>query len=154
MKFIKILSVGKIKNPHWQQAAIHYLKRISHSAKVEHITVKDARPKLPKDVGMQEEGAALLKLVKPSDILICMDETGENPSSEKMATMLQKLYDMGKTPCFCIGGAYGHSPAVKKRANYLISLSSMTFPHEMALVILLEQIYRSETIIMGTGYHH
>lgn len=140
--------------PHWKQAIEHYSKRISHTARIDLIEVKDAAPKLPKNTGTEQEGERILKHIKPSDVLICLDETGKSMSSEQLATHLGQLYDSGKTPCFCIGGAYGHSAEVRKRANLLLSMGAMTFPHELAKVILFEQIYRTETILAGTGYHH
>ena len=154
MKTIKILAVGQIKEPHWQKAASHYQKRLGHTAKLDLHTIKDAPAKLPAEARMEHESERLAALVKPTDVTICLDDTGRNLTSKEFASFLQSLYDYGATPCFMVGGAYGLSPSLKKQTRHIISLSPMTFTHEMAFVILLEQLYRTEMILLGTGYHH
>ena len=154
MKNIKILSVGSMVEPHWKAAAQHYIKRIGHTAKLQMITVKDAPPKFLPQAKMEDESSRLMRHLASKDILICLDDKGKQHSSEQFASLLQQHYDYGETPCFVIGGAYGLSQEIKASARHLISLSKFTFPHELALVMLLEQVYRSETILLGTGYHH
>ena len=154
MKTIKILSVGQLKEPHWQMAAAHYQKRLGHTARLDLHTIKDAPAKLPQEARMEHESTRLLALVKNLDVTICMDDTGSKLNSREFCHFLQSLYNYGATPCFLVGGAYGLSASLKKEARHTISLSPMTFTHEMAFVILLEQIYRAETLLLGTGYHH
>ena len=154
MKHIRILAVGRIKTSHWQAAAEHYAKRLSHSLRLEEVIVKDADAKLPLPIRRETETERLLKQLRPSDTLICLDETGKTYTSKQFATFLQGLCDTGKTPCFMIGGAYGLTESAVQSARHTLALGPMTFPHEMARVILLEQLYRAENILAGTGYHH
>lgn len=154
MKKIRIIAVGKLKTPFWQSAYEQYQKRLSHFMQVEEIIVKDADSSLPIQERMQIESDAIQKHLKPSDLPIFLDEKGKSHTSKGFAEFIQKLAASGKTPCFIIGGAYGLADLIKKQAPHLLALGPMTFPHEMARVILMEQLYRSQTIISGTGYHH
>ena len=154
MKNIKILSVGALTEPHWKNAAQHYIKRIGHTAKLHMITVKDAPAKLLPQAKMEDESNRLMRHVSTKDILLCLDDKGKLHTSEQFAALLQQHYNYGETPCFVIGGAYGLSQEIRSSARHLVSLSKLTFPHELALVMLLEQVYRAETILLGTGYHH
>ena len=96
-----------------------------------------------------------LKNVKPADDVILMDERGRQYSSIELAKVLQdKISYVGKDIVFVIGGAYGFSDAVYERANSKISLSKMTFSHQMVRAIFAEQIYRAFTIMRGEPYHH
>lgn len=154
MKNIKIVTVGSLSEPHWKAAAQHYEKRLRHTASLDLISVKDAPARLLPQAKAEHESERLLRQVHTTDILICLDDKGKAYSSEAFASLLEQHYNYGETPCFVIGGAYGLSAGIKSRARHLFSLSKLTFPHEMALVILLEQLYRAETILLGTGYHH
>ena len=154
MKKIRILAVGKLKIPHWQQAAEEYKKRLARMVGIEESIARDADAGLSMPERLAVEAERLAKLRRSSDLLICMDERGDSFSSEGFAAFLQRLYASGKVPCFVIGGAYGLAPSIKQEAVHQIALSAMTFTHEMARVFLLEQIYRAETILAGTGYHH
>jgi len=96
-----------------------------------------------------------MKYLKPNDELILMDERGEEFTSERFASQIEKKSIHGtKNVVFAIGGAYGFSDDIYKRANEKISLSKMTFSHQMVRVIFLEQLYRAYTIIKGEPYHH
>ena len=154
MRRIRILAVGHVKTPHWREAAAHYKKRLSHFLRLEEVEVKDADAKLPPDVRKEQETGRLLKLLRPSDIPLCLDERGTYHDSRGFAELIRRFSDIGKHPCFIIGGAYGLSEAATATAARRLSLGPMTFPHELARVVLLEQIYRAETILAGTGYHH
>lgn len=154
MKYAKLLAVGKLKTPHWQDAAAHYVKRLAPTLRVEEIIVKDGDSKLPQQARNKQEGERLLKAVRPGDVLLCLDEHGKTYTSEAFSNLLRTLYDRGQTPCFIIGGAFGLDASVTEAASSLLSLSPMTFPHEMARVVLFEQLYRTEQILAGTGYHH
>ena len=154
MKRIRILAVGHIKTPHWREAAAHYKTRLSHFARLEEIEVKDADAGLPPEARKEQETARLLKLLRPSDLPLCLDERGASHDSRGFAELLRRFFDAGKSPCFIIGGAYGLSEAAAATAGRRLSLGPMTFPHELARVILLEQLYRAENILAGTGYHH
>jgi 23S rRNA (pseudouridine1915-N3)-methyltransferase len=154
MKSIRILAVGPIKTPHWRDAAAHYKKRLSHFLRLEEIEIKDADAGLPPKARVERESSRLLGLVRPPDIAFCLDERGTGHDSRSFADVLRRVYDAGKRPCFIIGGAYGLAETVRTAAAHCLSLGPMTFPHELARVILLEQIYRAESILAGAGYHH
>lgn len=157
MKRTSIITVGKIKTAHWQAAAEHYRKRLGKYLALDESQVKDADSSLPLMSRMEQEGERLLKAAakkKGASCLICLDENGASLTSASFALFLQKLHEAGRSPCFIIGGAYGLAPQVLDAAHERICLGAMTFTHEMALVLLLEQLYRAENIIGGTGYHH
>ena len=154
MRRIRILAVGHIKTPHWGEAAAHYKKRLSHFLRLEEVVVKDADAKLPLEARKEQETQRLLKLLRPSDLPVCLDEHGTCHDSRGFAELLRRFSDAGKLPCFVIGGAYGLSEAAFVPTAHRLALGPMTFPHELARVILLEQIYRAENILAGTGYHH
>lgn len=154
MRRARIIAVGKLKTPHWQTAAAHYVKRLARSLRIEETAVKDADPALPLAGRKEQEAERLLKALKPQDCPICLDEYGDMPDSRTFAGLLGRLHDAGRTPCFIIGGAYGLGESVLAAAEHRISLGPMTFPHELARVMLYEQLYRAEQIRAGTGYHH
>lgn len=154
MRTIRLLAVGRLKTPHFKAAAEHYAKRISHTARFEEQNVKDADPDLPIAERKDREGKGLAKLLRPNDVLVCMDEHGKHLTSREFATFIERCSESGRTPCFIVGGAYGLSPEILAQAKHTICLSAMTFPHELARVVLLEQIYRAENILSNTGYHH
>ena len=154
MKTVRILAVGKLKEPHWLAAFEHYAKRLSRMIRLDCVAVKDAGAKLPPRRKTVEESARLLRALNPADVCICLDERGKSFTSTEFAVFMQKMYDLGQTPAFLVGGAYGLSEEARERARHLVALSPLTFTHEMAQVLLLEQIYRAENILQGTGYHH
>lgn len=154
MKQARILSVGKLKTPHWQAAAEHYRKRLKGRLRLEEATVRDADPACTPEQRAVQEGERLLKLVKPQETLICLDQGGRQLASPDFAAFLQNLWDKGHKPCFVIGGAYGLSRQTLGAATHSISFGAMTFTHELAFVLLLEQLYRAESILSGSGYHH
>ena len=154
MKSIRILAVGSIKTPHWRDAAVHYKKRLSHSLRLEEIEAKDADASLPPETRKERETTRLLGFLRPPDVPLCLDERGTGHDSRGFADLLRRLFEAGRRPCFIIGGAYGLAEAARTTAAHCLSLGPMTFPHELARVLLLEQIYRAENILAGTGYHH
>ncbi len=154
MKEIRIITVGRLKTPHWKEAAAHYAKRLAPFLRLEESIVKDADPALPLAERKKQEGARILRQLGPGDICLCLDEGGKSMTSRAFADFLARLADTGKKPCFVIGGAYGLAPEVLARAAHRLALGPMTFPHELARVLLLEQIYRAESIMAGSGYHH
>lgn len=110
---------------------------------------------LTKDQIKTREGELILKSLRPTDDVILMDERGKQYSSVDFAKVLQdKISYIGKDIVFVIGGAYGFSQAVYERADSKISLSRMTFSHQMVRAIFVEQIYRAFTIMRGEPYHH
>ncbi len=155
MKHIKLIAVGKIKEPFWADAVTHYRKRLGHSLKIQEVLVKDGNAKLPTAERNIEEGNRILAALSPADIPIGMDEHGKTYPSVRFAAFLEDLsLDGNRVPCFIIGGAFGLSPAVLTACRHTISLSPMTFTHEMARVLLYEQLYRADAILRGSPYHH
>ena len=110
---------------------------------------------LTKDQIKEKEGALIMKNLKPSDDVILLDEHGRQYTSMEFSRLIEdKMSRSGKDIVFVIGGAYGFSKEVYDRSNGLISLSKMTFSHQMVRTIFTEQLYRAFTIIKGEPYHH
>lgn len=123
--------------------------------RLELIVVKDAHGRLSPEQRNEVEGRALLAKLGPKDQALGLDAQGEAYSSEGFAVALEKwLEDPVRRPCFVLGGAFGLSEDVRDRCDQLISLSPLTLPHELARVVLLEQLYRAMSILRGSGYHH
>lgn len=156
---IRILAIGKIKEPYLKQGIDEYLKRIKPYSQIEIVEVSDEPVSdNPKDAEINHvkdvEGERVLKLLKPQDYLISLDLNKKQFTSPEFATFLQeKFVQGGSNVTFVIGGSYGLSDALKKRANDAISLSNMTFLHQMTRLILLEQIYRAFKINRNETYH-
>lgn len=155
MQGIRCIFFGKLKNDWAKKACEHYAKAFKRFHNLEEIILKDASGSLAQDDRRKDEGQRLLQKIGPGDRLIALDEGGKALSSVALAKQLQRwIEDPGKTPCFAIGGAYGFSPDVLNRADFTLSLGPMTLPHELARVVLLEQLYRAASIFKGTPYHH
>ena len=153
-----VICIGKIKESFMRQAADEYKKRLSRFVHVDEIELPD----LPEPVNsstalenllLQKEGASLLSKIKQGDYVIALCIEGRQISSEAMAAMINDCKASGRRPVFIIGGSLGLSNAVKERANEKLSLSKMTFPHQLARVMLLEQWYRAEKINANERYH-
>ena len=144
MQKIYFVVVGKIKESFYREAVAEYVKRISRFAKVE---IKE----LPEGANPEAEADEILRAVKGYTIALAVE--GEKRSSEKLATKLKKLTDAGKEITFIIGSSCGLSDRVKQAADYKLSFSDMTFPHQLMRVILAEQVYRAFMINAGSTYH-
>ncbi len=154
---IKFLCIGKTNFNFVNEGNELYLKRLKHLVQFEMSVVPDIKntKNMPVDELKAKEGAVLLKQVGDGDKLCLLDEKGTTFTSEKFADFIDKLTVMGtKQLIFVVGGAYGFSQEVYNRADYKISLSKMTFSHQIIRVIFLEQIYRAYTIIKGIPYHN
>lgn len=158
MKFT-FLTIGKIKEKWMRQGIEEYLKRLSPMAKVEILSPDEERmPENPspalKEKVMEKEGDKLLKYLKDEDFLILLDLKGKPVTSEELAGILQKKMVAGTSHFFfMIGGPYGNGENIRKRADLKISISAMTFTHQMARLILAEQVYRAMKIIRHEPYH-
>ena len=156
---IRLIAVGKIKDQYLQLGIQEYIKKISRFADVEILEVKDQpiyneKSKEEIEMAKRKEGEAILKLTKESDYLINLDLNKKEMKSEEFAEFLDaKSQYSGSFITFIIGGSYGLSDEVKKRANEAISLSKMTFLHGMTRLIILEQIYRAYKILNNEVYH-
>lgn len=147
---VSILCAGRLREKYWRDAADEYLKRLSRYDKVEVIEIPD-QPEGPK--AMQKEGEMMLSRLKSDDFVIAMCINAKMPSSEQLAeTIKARLMLPGRT-VFVIGGSLGIHDSVLARANMRMSMSPMTFPHQLARVMLLEQIYRACKINAGERYH-
>jgi len=152
---LRIIAVGDLRTPHWRAAAAHYLERLHHWRSVQEHVVKDADASLSHDERLRLEGERLLRLVGPGDYLICLDERGASMSSQAFAAFLQKISEQAAcSPCFMVGGPFGLADTVRSQASLVLSLGAMTLPHELARVVLLEQLYRAEAILRKNPYHH
>lgn len=155
---VAILCVGKLKEKFWADAAGEYLKRLSRYMKAEVIEVPDLpEPANASDADRenvkQKEGQALLSKIRPTDRVcaLCIDAPQLN--SPALAEKLRRGEMTGERRVFVIGGSLGLSEDVIRRADEKLSMSQMTFPHALARVMLLEQLYRSAKIIAGERYH-
>lgn len=151
---IHIIAVGRLREPHWKNAAEAYAKRLKRGYALTETIVKDGDAALSPAARANAEGERILQALNGGLTPVCLDENGETLPSAAFAALLRRWFDAATTPCFIIGGAYGLSDAVRARAVKTISLSPMTFPHELARVLLLEQLYRADAILRGGPYHH
>lgn len=153
---IDILAVGKLKNDAFAAAAADYIKRLGPYAKLTVLEVKQSpiTDSFPAERSSREESDRLMNALKEDDIVIAMDSHGKHLSSEKFAELLRNEGSSGQHLRFVIGGTTGLSEKLLSKASMRISLSEMTFPHELARVMLLEQIYRAMTILSGKKYHY
>ena len=144
MQKIHFVVVGKIKESFYTEAVTEYVKRLSRFAKVE---IKE----LPEGANPEAEADGILRACKGYVVALAVE--GEKASSEKLAAKLKKLTDEGKDVTFVIGSSCGLSARVKQAADYRLSFSDMTFPHQLMRVILAEQVYRAFMINAGATYH-
>ena len=154
---ITLLTVGKTDVP-WVKAGLDlYVSRLRHYVPfslTELPALKNVSA-LSQELIKEREGALLLGALAPSDELVLLDEHGVSLRSLDFARKIEsRLSRGGRDLVFAIGGAYGFSPAVHERADAEISLSPMTFPHQMVRTIFAEQLYRAFTILRGEPYHH
>lgn len=154
---ICVLSVGEISFPWIRQGISLFESRLERYIKFTSLILPDIKnsKSLSVEKIKEEEGKLIMQHLNPSDYVIMMDEKGKEYTSREFADMLQKQMNGGrKRLLFVIGGPYGFSEPVYKRADSKISLSRLTFTHEMAKLFLTEQLYRSFTILKGEPYHH
>ncbi len=154
---IKLLAIGKTDNEYLQQLIDDYTKRLGFYISFELKIIPDIKnsKSLSEIQQKEKEGALLLKQIDPSDNVILLDENGKNYTSLGFSDFLQKKMNSGiKQLVFIIGGPYGFSPEIYHRANGKLSLSSMTFSHQMVRLFFIEQLYRGFTILKNEPYHH
>ena len=150
---ITLICIGKTSEKYVSEGIGMYLDRIKHYCKfnlVEMEAGKGDETQIKK-----KESESLLKRVEEKDFLILLDEKGKDNTSVQFAELFKHHQNIStKNLVFVIGGAYGFSEEVYKRANAKIALSKMTFPHQLVRVLFLEQVYRAFTILKGEKYHH
>lgn len=156
MKFF-VIAIGRTANASIKSGIDNYLSRLAHYAQVETLAVADIKETRNMTAAQQKtaEGERILRTIEPSDRVVLLDERGKQPSSTEFAALLQKRMASGlRRLVFVIGGPYGFSQAVYDRADAMLSLSRMTFNHEMVRLIFVEQLYRAFTILNHEPYHH
>ena len=148
--------IGKTVNKHFMANINDYCERISHYMPFDINVIPEIKntKNLTEQQQKEREGEMILKSVNTSDTVVILDEHGDDFRSVEFASWLQKKQSTARRLVFVVGGPYGFSQAVYKRANEKISLSKMTYSHQMVRVIFTEQIYRACTIIKGEPYHH
>lgn len=153
---IELLLVGKTVNQHFVASIKDYVERINHYIPLTITIIPDLKNNRKMTETQQKilEGRQLLKKINHSDTVVLLDEHGKELRSVEMASWLQKQQQKVKKLVFVIGGPYGFSPDMYARANEKLSLSRLTFSHQMVRLIFVEQIYRACTIIKGEPYHH
>lgn len=154
---IRLICVGKTERSYLKEGETEYLKRLKHYCSFEKIEIPELKnaKKLSEDQIKIEEGKLILAKVESSEQLILLDENGKSFNSVSFSKFLQKKFNQGgKSIVFVVGGAYGFSDELYARSNGKISLSEMTFSHQMVRLFFIEQIYRALTILKGEPYHH
>ena len=154
---ITLLAIGKTDNKNLQNLVDDYTKRLSHYISFNFEIISDIKnAKNLTEVQQKEaEGEELLKRLQPSDVLVLLDEKGKQFTSVAFANYLQKKMNSGlKNLVIVIGGPYGFSDAVYAKAQEKLSLSTMTFSHQMVRLFFIEQLYRGFTILRNEPYHH
>lgn len=152
---IQLICIGKTNESYVKDGIDKYLKLLGKYCKPNLIELNDVKNanKLPPDKLKEEEAKLLQQHLPEKSLVLFLDETGKTMDSPKFAQYLEKKSLESSTIVFVIGGSYGLSSEIKRRGES-ISLSAMTFNHQMVRVILLEQLFRAFTILKGTGYHH
>ena len=154
---IRLIAIGKTDDKHLQTLIEEYAKRLSFYIRFELDVIPDIKnaKNLSESQQKEKEGELILARIGATDQLVLLDENGKTFSSVAFSQELQKKMNSGiKTLVFVIGGPYGFSEAVHAKAGGKISLSAMTFSHQMVRLFFIEQLYRGFTILKGEPYHH
>lgn len=154
---IQLINIGKTDSREIETLTAIFSKRLSHYIDFDFVILPDIKNsgKMNREEQKNCEGVELLKHIKSNDFVVLFDEKGKSLSSRDFALFIQKQMNASiKRLCFIIGGAYGFSQQVYDRANYKLSLSAMTFSHQMVRLFATEQIYRAFTILNNEPYHH
>ena len=154
--YISHLSLDIFVSKHFVAGINDYVERGNHYMPFELMTIPELKntKNLSEDQQKQAEGELILKMLQPSDTVVLLDEHGKEYRSVEFARWLEQKRNTARRLVFVIGGPYGFSPAVYARANEQLSLSKMTFSHQMIRLTFTEQVYRACTIIKGEPYHH
>jgi 23S rRNA (pseudouridine1915-N3)-methyltransferase len=143
---LKLLSIGRDRSGLFEPAVQEYAGRIRKLHEFDLLELKEAPTP-------EKEAEALLAKLSPRDVLVCLDERGQQLSSPELAALLAKWRDSGRDVAFAIGGDSGHAAVMRERAQFTWSLSKLVLPHRLARVVVAEQIYRAFTILRGEPYH-
>ena len=153
-----LVCMGRLKEKYWRDAAAEYEKRLSRFGKWETIELPDLPEPANSSPAIEEqiktkEGEAILARIRDGDIVVCLCIDGRQMDSVQLSAKLTELIDTGRRVVFVIGGSLGLSSEVVRRAQLKLSFSPMTFPHQLARIMLLEQTYRALKIAAGERYH-
>lgn len=154
---VLLMAVGRTQSPLMRQGIDLYLDRLRHYLPVEVKIIDDVKAarSLSRDAQKTQEGAAILRQLQPGDRVVLLDKNGREYTSREFAAMMERQMGSGaKRLVFVVGGPFGFSDEVYSRADSKLSLSRMTFNHEMVRLFFAEQLYRAMTIIRGESYHH
>ncbi len=152
----ELILIGKTANKHFEAGIEDYTERVGHYMPFSVTVIPDIKntKNLTEEQQKEREGDLILRLLQPSDMVVLLDEHGQELRSVEFALWIQKRQQIAKRLVFVIGGPYGFSPSVYQRANEKLSLSRLTFSHQMVRLIFTEQLYRACTILKGEPYHH
>ena len=154
---VRLINIGKTTVPYLKEGELVYEKRLRHYLNFERIDLKEVKTSKNQSNALlkKSEAELLLKMIKPNDVVIILDDKGDQYSSENFSKWLNNEEIRGlKQLVFIIGGAYGFDKSIYDRANEKLSISKMTFSHQMIRLLFLEQLYRAKTILNGEKYHH
>jgi len=151
---IECIFLGQTNEGYLEKGVADFQRRLERYCQVRIKVVKERKGRLADQVRIDTEGRDLLEQVEPKSLLVALDRTGRQVGSEGFAALFQQWQDQNRrTASFVIGGSLGLSREVLSAADMVLSLSLMTFTHEMARLLLLEQVYRAFTILAGSKYH-
>jgi len=153
VKPLVLLAVGQTKNKAFATLEADYSEKIARYVRFESVIIKDAQDKDPK-LKAKKECEALLPKLKSGDCVIVCDERGKSFSSVEFSKKIALWQETGKRLVFVIGGAFGLTDEFRKTASTLLRLTDFTLPHELARIVLLEQVYRGFSLLAGEKYHH
>jgi 23S rRNA (pseudouridine1915-N3)-methyltransferase len=154
---ITLLFTGKTKPHYLKQGITDYVQRIKHYTSLKIIEIQDLKKTrgMPQQKIMEHEADRIMKHIQAEDFVILLDERGKQFSSIELAGWFEdKLLLLSKNIVFVTGGAYGFGGKMYDRADMLVSLSTLTFSHQLVRILFLEQLYRAFTLIKGQPYHH
>lgn len=154
---IQIICIGKTDDKYLKEGIELYEKRLKHYVNFNFEIIPDLKnvKNLSRSEQCIKEGESILKHINPQDYVVLLDERGDSLTSLEFAAFFEKLGVQGRSQVvFVIGGPFGFSDAVYKRADKKLSFSKMTFSHQMIRLFFVEQLYRAHTIIKGESYHH
>lgn len=154
MPKIQLLTIGKSKHKAYQILEEEYSQRLKHYTSFEILCLNDSKQKsIP--LKKEEESQSILSKISPTAFVVLLDEHGKSSTTKQMTELIQKWDNNAiKQVVFIVGGAFGVDQSIKAKANLTLALSDFTLPHEMARVLLIEQIYRAYTVLRGEKYHH
>lgn len=158
MLHIRLIALGNLKESYWRAALAEYEKRLATMAKLEIIELKEYRlPESPSPAeiktALDKEAQAILSMIPPRSFVAALCVEGGQLSSEELADKLSSIMQQSGHLTLIIGSSHGLADSVKKAAAMRLSVSKLTFPHQMMRVLLLETVYRSLSILQGTKYH-